>query len=133
MKEIDVKKYIQRLVKLIETFLAVIVIVSVVFYIFNSIGIFLSADWQSRETFYELIYRVLLTTIGLELARMLVTHNFMSILELLAFVVARKMLKPDITTVDVVLGIISFVILLIASRFLITPDTKAAQLKNTDI
>lgn len=124
MNNLDIKNTIHKSVKVIETILACIVIASVLLYILNSIGMFISADWQDRETFYELIYRVLLTTIGLELARMLVTHNFISILELLAFVVARKMLKPDITTIDIVLGVISFVVLLFANRFLIIPTNK---------
>lgn len=106
-------------VKFIENFLAFIVLFSVTLYILSSFLFFLNADWQTKEVFYELIYRVLLTTIGLELARMLVTHNFLSILELLAFVVARKMLKPELTSIDVLLGVVSFTILLIANRFLI--------------
>ncbi|MCA9371971.1 hypothetical protein KC726_03665 [Candidatus Woesebacteria bacterium] len=127
MNKIDVKDTIHKSVRLIETILAAIVIISVCLYIFSNMGFFITADWQSRETFYDFIYRVLLTTIGLELARMLVTHNFMSILELLAFVVARKMLKPDITTVDIVLGIISFVALLFANRYLINQDPNSKE------
>jgi len=40
---------------------------------------------------------VLLLVIGLELVRMLVTHSLSAVLELLAFVIARKMLKPDLS------------------------------------
>ncbi|MBI5804458.1 hypothetical protein HZA73_00265 [candidate division TA06 bacterium] len=78
-------------------------------------------DWTAKETFYELIYRVLLLVIGLELVRMLVTHSLSAVLELLAFVIARKMLKPDLTSLDIILSVIAFVVLLGGRRYLISP------------
>src|SRR5262249_11115213 len=72
------------------------------------------------ETFYELIYRVLLLVIGVELVRTLVTHELRAILELLAFVVARKMLKPDLGVLDILLSVLAFVSLLAANRFLVS-------------
>lgn len=73
-------------------------------------------DWTAKETFYELIYRVLLLVIGLELVRMLVTHSLAAVLELLAFVIARKMLKPDLTSIDIILSVVAFVTLLAGRR-----------------
>lgn len=122
----QIKAMIPRLVKGIEVVLALIVTVAVIVYIVQSFGFFLDADWQNKETFYELIYRILLTTIGLELARMLVTHHFTSIIELLAFVVARKMLVPNLTTIDVFLGVVSFVIIVVTYRYVIRPIEKSA-------
>ena len=132
MNKLDVKNTIHNSVKVIETILACMVIASVFLYVVHSIGMFISADWQNKDTFYELIYRVLLATIGLELARMLVTHSFISILELLAFVVARKMLKPDITSVDIMLGVIAFAILLFANRYLITKSSNIKALSGNN-
>jgi hypothetical protein len=66
-----------------------------------------------------LIYRVLLLVIGIELVRTLVTHELRAILELLAFVVARKMLKPDLAFLDILLSVLAFVALLAANRFLL--------------
>jgi hypothetical protein len=66
-------------------------------------------DWRLTETFYELIYRVLLLVIGVELVRTLVTHDLRAVLELLAFVVARKMLKPDLGVLDILLSVLAFV------------------------
>jgi len=74
-------------------------------------------DWRQTETFYELIYRVLLLVIGMELVRILVTHNLRAILELLAFVVARKMLKPDLLVLDIFFSVLAFVALLAANHF----------------
>ena len=62
-------------------------------------------DWRSTETFYELTYRVLLLVIAVELVRTLITHDLTAILELLAFVIARKMLKPDLEAIDIVVSV----------------------------
>jgi len=77
-------------------------------------------DWSAKETFYELIYRILLLVIGLELVRMLITHSLGAVLELLAFVIARKMLKPDLTAVDIILSVLAFVILLAGRKHLMS-------------
>src|SRR5215831_14251458 len=74
------------------------------------------------ETFYELIYRVLLLVIGIELVRTLVTHDLRSILELLAVVVARKLLKPDLAVLDILLSVLAFVALLAANHFWLSPS-----------
>jgi hypothetical protein len=77
-------------------------------------------DWTTKETFYEFIYRALLIVIGLELVRMLITHSLAAVLELLAFVIARKMLKPDLTSIDVFLGVLAFVALLGGRKYLMS-------------
>jgi hypothetical protein len=99
-----------------ERALAIAVFAGVIAYLIGSIQVLLAMDWTATETFYDLIYRVLLLVIGLELMRMLVTHELEAILELLAFVIARKMLKPDLTSIDISLGVLAFVAL-VAARF----------------
>lgn len=112
-----------RIVKWFERLLAMGVLIGVIAHTVFS-GIVLSGmDWRLTVTFYELVYRVLLLVIGLELVRMLVVHDLMAILELLAFVIARKMLKPDIVALDIVLAVIAFVALLAARRYLLTVPT----------
>jgi hypothetical protein len=78
-------------------------------------------DWGRIETLYELIYRVLVLVIALELVRTLVAHDLRAILELLAFVVARKMLKPDLGVLDILLCVIAFVALLAANYWWLSP------------
>jgi len=108
-------------VRWLERVLALAMLVGVVIGAVKG-GITLSQmDWAAKETFYELIYRVLLLVIGLELVRMLVTHSLSAVLELLAFVIARKMLKPDLTALDIILSVLAFVALLAGRRYLISP------------
>jgi len=64
-----------------------------------------------------------LLVIAIELVRTLVTHDLRAILELLAFVVARKMLKPDLNVIDIVLSVLAFVALLAANYWWLSPSS----------
>lgn len=113
------------LLKWFEMLLALIVFIGVFVYSIGSIERLVVMDWRTTETYYELIHRVLLLVIGLELVRTLLARDLVTILDLLAFVIARKMLKPDLTAIDIALSVLAFVSLLIARRFLIvTPATE---------
>ncbi len=109
--------YIQ-IVQIFEMILALVVLCCVVVFASGSFVELAGMDWKITITFYDLIYRVLLLVIGLELVRMLLTHEIFAVLELLAFVIARKMLMPDLTTIDIVLAVVAFVSLLAARKFL---------------
>ena len=103
----------------LERMLTVAILIGIVAFAFQGAIELAGMDWRSTETFYELIYRVLLLAIGIELIRTLITHDLAAVLELLAFVVARKMLKPDLPTLDIFLGVAAFLGLLAARRFLL--------------
>jgi hypothetical protein len=113
--------YAKELATGLERLLAFAILVGIIAFAFKSVVALISMDWSSTETFYELIYRVLLLVIGVELIRTLVTHDLTAVLELLAFVVARKMLKPELATIDILLGVGAFVGLLAARRFFLAP------------
>ena len=116
-----VVRYTKELATGLERLLAFGILIGIIVFAFKSLAALTGMDWSSMETFYELIYRVLLLVIGVELIRTLVTHDLTAVLELLAFVVARKMLKPELATVDILLGVGAFVGLLAARRFFLTP------------
>jgi len=114
-------RHIDRLwgqcIMVLEKIVAMVVIIGVFYYGTGSVGVFIGMNWSDTATFYELINRVLAVIIGLELVRMLVSHSIASVLELLAFVIARKMLKPDLLSLDVALGVLAFVSLMAAKHF----------------
>ena len=103
----------------LERLAALGILVGVIAFALQSAIALMGMHWGSVETFYDLIYRVLLLVIGVELIRTLVTHDLNAVLELLAFVVARKMLKPELTALDIFLAAGTFVGLLAARRFLL--------------
>lgn len=121
MFSLNQKKIIPKVLRHLERTLAIFVIVGVLIYTIDSFPIFLHADWSAQATFYDFINRVLLIIIGLELARMLVAHSFLAILELFAFVIARKMLNPEIIMIEAFLGVIAFIAILGAYRFFVFP------------
>jgi hypothetical protein len=115
-------QYFIGFVKIMEKALALVVLAAILVYGVETGLALAGMDWQMTETFYEVIYRVLLVVIGLELVRMLVVHDLSAVLELLAFVAARKVLKPDIQALDILLAIVAFVVLLAARKYLLDAD-----------
>jgi len=101
----------------LEKFVALAVVGGVVVYALNSLFVMVSMDWTLTMTYYELINRALAIIIGLELVRMLISHSIAAVLELLAFVIARKMLKPDLQSLDIMAGVLAFVALMAARHF----------------
>ena len=115
--KLNINMFYSPAVRWLERGLALAMLVGVLIAAVNGGITMTQMDWTAKETFYELIYRVLLLVIGLELVRMLVTHSLAAVLELLAFVIARKMLKPDLTAIDIILSVVAFVTLLAGRRY----------------
>ena len=108
----------KALASAIERLLALGILVGSIYFAFHSTFALMEMDWRGVNAYYELIYRILLIVIGVELIRTLVTHDLLAILELIAFVVARKMLKPELTSLDILVGATAFALLMVARRFL---------------
>jgi hypothetical protein len=109
-------------IRWLEIGLAGLVLVGVLAAAVSSIRELLGLDWSQSVTFDRLMSRVLFIAIGLELARMLVVHSLRAILEMLAFAIARNMLLPDRTAVDIVLGAAGFAVLLAAGRYFLNGE-----------
>ena len=107
----------KAIAKWLERGLALAILVGVIAFAVGSAIALSGMDWRDTATLYELVYRVLLLVIGVELIRTLLTHDLGAVLELLAFVIARKLLKPDLTALDILLSVSAFAVLLIARRF----------------
>lgn len=125
----NISKSLGKAIELFEYSFAIVILGVVIISVVTSFFSFAQFDWSTNKSFYDFIYRILLLVIGLELARLLITHNLQAVLELIAFVIARKTLKPDITSLDILFIVISF-FLLICSRVLISIDFQEV-LKNS--
>ncbi|MDD3148644.1 MAG: hypothetical protein PHD82_15225, partial [Candidatus Riflebacteria bacterium] len=77
-----------------ERLLAISIFAGMAVFFYHSFFALSAIDWDHSESLYELINRILLLAICLELVKTLITHELEALLELLAFVVARKTLKP---------------------------------------
>jgi hypothetical protein len=116
----------KAIAKWLERGLALAILAGILAFAFSSATALSGMDWRDTATFYEMIYRVLILVIGVELIRTLVTHDLAAVLELLAFVIARKLLKPDLTALDILLSVTAFVLLLIARRFFLRRPSNEA-------
>ena len=128
MRAERVSSYYKTIAVGIERLLALVILGGVLVFGLRSAQALAAMDWRLTETFYELIYRVLLLVIAIELIRTLVTHELRAILDLLAFVVARKMLKPDLTVLDILFSVLAFVALIAANHYWlstsVTPESE---------
>lgn len=111
-----------QIIPVVEHIMAAGTIIAVLVFSISSIPSMMELDWSSTQTFYEFTYKILHVVIGIELVRMLLSHSIEAVLELLTFVVAYKMLKPDLLMFDVVLGILGFVMLTGARKYFLTND-----------
>jgi hypothetical protein len=112
-------------VRWLEICLAGLVLVGVLAAAVSSVRELLGLDWSQATTFDRLMSRVLFIAIGLELARMLVVHSLRAILEMLAFAIARNVLLPDRTAMDIVLGAVGFAVLLAAARYFLAAGERS--------
>lgn len=112
-----ISELLRRVTLWSERVLAISILMAMAVFFYASVATMGGENWSQVETLYELINRILLLVICLELIRTLLTHELEAVLELLAFVVARKTMKPDLTVIDILLCSISFVILLVARKF----------------
>lgn len=118
----------RSLMKCIECILAIGILAGIAAFSFHSTLLLASLDWNQTTTFYELINRILLIVIGVELVRTLVTHDLESIVELLAIVIARKLLRPDLANYDIILSVSAFAALLASRKYLLLSPSGDAKL-----
>lgn len=107
-----------KAVTILEFILASIVVAGTAWYLFSSLEILLTT--AEPGLFFAVFIDVLLTAIiGVEIARVLITHNLVGIVELLGFVMARKVLSPDVTATDLFVVTVAFGVLVYVRRWLI--------------
>ncbi len=117
----------QELVKWIERIIALALLIAVACFFLATFRMALGLDWNSMATLHEVGQRVLLMTIALELVRTLISHELSSLVNLLAFVIARRMLEPQTAFWEVPLGVAAFAALMATRRYLLNDHSE-----NTD-
>lgn len=122
-KILDSKAYIVAtqiiiaLIRIVEIALAAVVVLGVVLTIIDivSSNALQNLEFQygyfSYKTFQEFLAFVLILVVGLELAIMLVKHTAESVVEVILYAVARKMLIYNTSSVEILLGVITLAIL----------------------
>lgn len=110
----------QELVKWCERIIALALLVGVLCFFLATVRIALGLEWGSMATLHEMGQRVLLMTIAMELVRTLVSHELSSLVNLMSFVIARRMLEPETAFWEIPLGVAAFAALAATKRYLLT-------------
>lgn len=118
-----ISKLLHRATLWSERILAISILLAMAMFFYTMVACTGSYDWTKTEALYDIINRILLLVICLELIRTLLTHDLEAVLELLAFVVARKTMVPNLTVVDILLSVIAFVLLIVARKYCIPNDS----------
>ncbi len=107
--------------EILVAFFIIVAIVIGVLAIIRYLGILTTAGsheiYDEVKTFLSL---ALLLVIGIELVLMLMTHSAGSILELVLFAIARKMLVYSETMIDLILGTLAIAMVFAVRKYLLT-------------
>jgi len=109
----------QELVRWCERIIALALLFAVICFFLATVRMALGLEWSAMATLHEIGQRVLLITIGLELVRTLISHELGSLVNLLSFVIARRMLEPQTAFWEVPLGVAAFAALMATRRYLL--------------
>ena len=130
-----VVKKIRSLILYIEIFIGIVIALAVILGIpdlFRYIAIILTSTKEvSYETFANFLKHVLMLVVGLEMMMMILTHSHESILTLVLFVIARKMLIYADSMFDIFIGTLSIAVIFFVLRFFTGNDKLLAKYDNT--
>ena len=116
----------QYLVVGCERIIALALLFAVICFFLATLRTAFGLDWSSLATLHEISQRVLLMTIALELVRTLIWHELSEIVNLLSFVVARRMLEPETDIWEVPLGVAAFAALMATRHYFLKGTSKGA-------
>lgn len=100
----------QNMLEIVEIVLAGLIVCAVAYFSFHGALNFFFMDWSRMTVMYEFISYILLILLGLEVARLILVHSISVVMELMLLIIARKMLYPDITALDLLFCAIAFVL-----------------------
>ena len=131
-----IKKFLVRITYLLEIavaiFVAIGIVIGLIDYI-NYFGILYNASFvESYDLFQSFLGYGLLLIVGVELISMIYTHSAVAILDLILFVIARKMLIYSHTMLDLVLGTIAILIVFITIHFFAQEGDKGTLHRKSD-
>lgn len=130
-----VMKRLRRFILYLEMIIGIIIAITVVLGIpdlLKYIFIIVTAPKEiSYQAFGEFLKHVLMLVVGLEMLMMIITHSHESILTLVLFVIARKMLVYADSMFDIFIGTVSIGIIFFVLKFFGGNDKLLAKYDNT--
>ena len=121
--EIFLDRYVGNGIHLFLSFLAIVIVIAAAIATVDILIREFPQLWRQTGNEYDVLHRViqsiLLVAIAGELGLLLLFHRAGAAIEVIIFVVARKMVTPDISGVELLLGTVSLVGLVIVRHYFI--------------
>ncbi len=117
----------------LEKLLAFITVAGVIVFGLITLYQLTQISWLELSSYRFMLERILELAIGVELARLLLSYNLETVVELLAFVVARKVVLLENDFVSLLLGILALTILFAAKGVLTYVEGKQETVRQSKI
>lgn len=128
-------KFVQIVTEYMEALIAIIIGTTVLLGVLDLLGytklIFTSNPTTSYHYLNEFLRHALLLVVGIELIIMITTHSHESILTLVLFVIARKMLVYADSMMDIFIGTLSIALIFFVLRRAVADEKVLAAVDNT--
>lgn len=126
MKHNSFENKLEKYTYILEMTIAVLIAIGITIGLIDLVKyfyeIYITAPAESYELFEKFLGYALVLIVGVELMLMIINHSTKAILELILFVIARKMLIYSHTMLDLVLGTLAIAIVFATLRFLIQKE-----------
>lgn len=119
-----ISKYTYCLEVLLAIFIMVAVLISTYDLVKYLILIFMTNPVDTYEIFQKFLGHVLLLVVGIELVIMLISHTTSSVLEVVLYAIARKMLIHSEQMLDVVIGVFAIGAVFAIRKYLFTKEIR---------
>jgi len=111
-----ISAYLEVIASVIIILGIVIMAVGLIKDILDMVGVVFDSQLSSR---YEiLISDALKVVIGIEFVKMLIKHTPESVIEVLLFTIARKLIASNSTAVELLIGVVAIAVLFVIRKFL---------------
>lgn len=115
--------FVNKSIRLLEIIISIIIILGIILTLPDLVKYFISlltsGAHDSYNLFKDMLAHALLIIVGLEFVIVVTIHTDNSIIYLMIFLVARKMLVFSDTTWEMLLGVVTLAILFAIKKFLI--------------
>lgn len=121
-----IKKSMERAVHVLEFAIALIILIGIAVGLFDLVKYFIliikTPPIETYDIFHTFLGHCLLLLVGAEFIYMIIHHSTKSLLELILYVIARKMLIYSHSMTDLVFGTVSLAFVFIIIRYLIPKE-----------
>lgn len=131
MKKFFIEEKFKRAIHAIEIIIAVILMIGIVIGLIDLVKYFFEIlqvpPDKSYDLFQAFLGHALLLIVGAELISMILYHSNKALLELILFVIARKMLIYATSMTDLVFGAVAIAIVFVTLKFLVKNDEEHSE------